>query len=509
MKQVRTLYLLAKLIAVICLFTSCSYTGDTEIYICRYDRSIIDEAPTLSSIQGLLAREGIRIYIQEKDNFWKDRIISESVNTTEVGSLEEAYGLFEKKLKKYVLCDYSNFAVGATVATSLDAFVVTERILELYPYMRKKSEMVFDVRGKDEYWLLEYVKSNIDKYSLDAITQHNSKRPAALIDLAIAKRYICTVCEDNPELMKEFYSLIRPNSPKFGFGTPYHNELKDVALGASFGLYTVPTANTMNLSFFSQTAAVESQKPAEKFWDGKDSSNVHHVMIMMSDGDNLNWTIGGCISNRKYMGNEACGNYPLNWMYPPEAMNVAGFVHNYYMNNRPKYNYFIGAVSGQGYTYPSVHRNLADFSGKAAESFLKAGLDYCVIMDTLDFRTEQKTVLSEMLSHMPGLKGIYYMDYGNYAKWKGDSYLIGNIPVHAFRYRLWLPMDPLEEIAEKINNSPTDPNSLDSYSSVVVHAWSYGIDDVVRFISLLDDDVRLVNADEYMKLLSKNVLKNN
>jgi hypothetical protein len=136
------------------------------------------------------------------------------------------------------------------------------------------------------------------------------------------------------------------------------------------------------------------------------------------------------------------------------------------------------------------------------------GMEYLVVMDFLDFKTKQKTFLESMMQQMPDIKGLFYMDYGNYAKWKGEIYFIDNKPIISFKYRLWKPMDPLEKIAESINSAPRNPYSADGYSAVVVHAWSYDMGDVEKFIKMLKPDVELINAQQMMEMISKNLKKN-
>lgn len=463
-----------------------------------------DEKVLLASIQGILSKKNVLMYLQDNNIFWSETFKDNGLDITECKSIDDLLKKFEMHIKGFVLADLNNIMVAATLAGPLESIIVTEEILKRYPQISKHIDMAYDARGKDEEWLLDYVQESANSYSLDAITQHNPKAPWALIDFSIKNNYICVVCDNNPNLMSAFYSIIKPNSPKYGFGTPYHNEFKDVSLGATHGLFTVPSANTLNLSFYSSFKGKSQQT---RMSDRElQKSRAHYVMIMMSDGDNLNWTIGGCISNKKYMGNSQCKEYPINWMYPTIAKSVSGYVHEYYMKNKPLNNYFIGSVSGIGYTYPSNHKQMDVFSEISNESYKKCGIEYSVIMDTLDLSVPGKPVLDNMIYNMPDIKGFYYMDYGNYAKWKGKTFMINNKPVHSFRYRLWLPKDPLEKIADMINHSSRDVTNIDAYSSVVVHVWSYGIDDVIRFINLLDDDVILVNASEFMNLLKHNVL---
>ncbi len=462
--------------------------------------------PFVASLQGLLNKKGKPCYLAPNgDNLWYRQIKESAAEVVEYDSLKDLLADYGAFVERYVRCRLANVTVGATVAGPLDAVIVPDEVASSLPV--KQWKQVADVCGKTESWLYDYVVEHLDSYDRTAILNKKEVHGYALIDLTIAKNYISVVCKNMPELMRKFYALIEPNSPRFGYGAPYGNEFKDISMGAEYGIYTVPTDLTLNLSFFGRQTSDRVQPAPESFNKELDRKRAHYVMIMYSDGDNMNWMINNCIATTKYMGNPVCNEFPVNWMYPPHMMTSAGMVHDYYLDHRPKYNYYLGGLSGMGYTYPSYHKNLEEFARKSDEGYHKAGLDYCVVMDDKDFTTREKSVLEQMTVHMPHLKGIYYMDYGNYAKWQGDTYTVGKgIPVHAFRYRLWLPFDPLEDIARKINSSSRDPHSLDAYSSVVVHAWSYKMEDVKRFVSLLDDDVVLVNAEEFMTLLKKNIL---
>lgn len=469
------------------------------------NRSKIEQA-TLASLQGLLNRGKDKFFLEIPSNrFWEEeyRQIGYQVRRTDFESLLKTH---RDEVKGYVLCDDDNIPVAATVAGVLDAVVVAEPVRKKFAL--GDLPLLFDVRGKDEMWLLEYVKQNIGKYDLDGILQPASKSPSAEIDYAIQQKKICFCGDGNEALVRGFYSLIEPNTPRVGWGSPYGKELQDVSLGAEYGLYTLPSGLTHNMSLLSRKdislPRVSARRNSIRNLPRKD---VHYVMIMISDGDNVNWHLNGGVAQEKYMGNPLCGKYPLNWMYPPLMADKFPMGEYYYKKLLPGSNYLLGGVSGAGYTYPSKHKNLEDYALLTSRAMEQTGLDYCVIMDVLDLETAQKEVLKKMLDKMPRVKGLYYMDYGNYAKWKGDMYFIGDKPVVSFRYRLWLPKDPLEKIAGQINAAPRDPSSPAGYSAVVVHAWSYVMEDVERFIGLLDEDVVLVTADQMMELIRNNIKK--
>jgi hypothetical protein len=468
-----------------------------------------EELVYIASLQGLVAKKDAKIFIEYRENsFWYEPY--EKLGYKFVScNIDEMTKIFLSRAKGYVLCDMESITVAATLAGPMNAVVVPEVLLTKYTYFDKMKQL-YDVRGKDEEWLLEYVKANLSKFNLDAIVQNNPDVPFTMIDYAIANNHICAVGRDKPDLVRAFYSLIKPNNPRIGWGTPYKHELQDVGLAAEYGLYTLPGANTVNMSFFSKAKA---DAPKLKFEDiplpDVKGKGVHYVMIMMSDGDNMNYTLSGMVQSQKYILNPNCAGIPMNWMYSPSMQSMCPGPHTWYATSLPRYNYLIGGVSGMGYTFPSEQKHLDEFCIKTNAAMKASGLDYCVIMDRKDFRTEQKDILKGMLAKMPDVKGLYYMDYSGYDKWKGDYYKIDGRPVISFRHRLWLPKFPLEDIAAKINASSRNPEELDAYSAVVVHAWSYTMDDVARFIELLNDDVVLVNGSQFMELINKNVKADN
>ncbi|MCX6326573.1 MAG: GxGYxYP family putative glycoside hydrolase [Bacteroidia bacterium] len=461
-----------------------------------------------ASMQGQLAKQGIYLYLKHKNDFWLPEIEKLGIAIETEDNLQKLLEKYASRFKGYVLSDMENVRIAATVCGPMNALVVTHQTDSL-----AKSaglNMLFDVSGKDEEWLYDYIVHNIDQFNLTAITQHNVGKPSTLIDYAIANNYLCMQGMGKPDLVRKYYQLIETASPKLGFGTPYRNEMKDVGLSTEEGLYTIPSANSHNLSFYAATGKLfdlKKQKKNEPTYTPVEGEKVHYVMIMMSDGDNLNFHTNGLASNNKYMNNSHCKEIPMNWMYPPEIIDIAPFLNNYYITHYPATNNLLGAVSGAGYTYPSTHKDLEKYSLKTNELLKRNGLDYCVIMDFPDFRTKEKEILAKMMKSMPDVKGLFYMDYSNYAKWKGDIYFIEGKPVISFKYRLWLPMDPLEKIADAINNAPRDPSSIEGYSTVVVHAWSYGMDDVARFVKLLNKDVKVVGAYDFVDLVNNNLKK--
>ena len=463
-----------------------------------------DQITLLATLQGLSARAENPFFLEiGVSNFWLKHLKKNQIRFQEK-CFEEIVNFYIQYASGYVLCDSDNIVVAVAASIPHNAVVVTaetEQIVKGKGLVKK-----LDVRKKNEAWLWEFVNKNIKHYNLKGIVQPTGKKPYSMADYAILKKHIVINEKDNPEQTRRFYGLIESNSPRLGWGSPFGEEKKDVGLAAQFGLYTLPTGNTMNLSFFESLKTWKPTRlPKRSVKAPKPNANKHYVMIMMSDGDNLNWHFTGLTNKSKYKDHPAAPKYPISWMYPPLLKDIAPVVHDYYLRSLPASHSMIGGVSGAGYTFPSQHKDLNRFASLTNLKMRESGMDCLVIMDFLDFRTKQKALLSDMMQHMPDVKGLYYMDYGNYAKWNGDVYFIGDKPVISFRYRLWKPMDPLEKIADLINKAPRNPYSSEGYSAVVVHAWSYDMGEVERFIKMLNSDVELINAEQMMLMVSENL----
>jgi len=474
-----------------------------------------DELVFVASLQGVVAKTSPRIYLDVANySFWIPAI-EKCGCRFEDATLDQLRRRYLKEAAGYVLAGMNNISVAATVAGPLKAVVLTETMQKRIAADDANDDagglkMLMDARDKTEEWLLDYVKAHGPDFSYNGILQHIPARPHTLVDLAIADNKLCIVGKEKPKLVDAFYSLIEPNTPRLGWGNPYHNELHDVSLGSKHGLFTLAAANALNLSLFSKIQPPDIQpfrQPANT--PDPDRKNVHHVMLMMSDGSNLSWIMGPFITGDRFIGSPRAPGIKMNWMFPPITRELAPAIFDYYREHLPRDNYLLGAPSSAGYTYPSLHKDLPQFAATTNRMLRAAGLDIGVVIDTGDFRTKEKDVLKTMLQQMPDVKGLYYMAYDGYTKWGGDYYKINGKPVISLRHRLWPPKYPLETIAEQINKASRNVNSPDAYSAVVVHAWSYTMDDVARFVKLLKDDVVLVNAAEFMELMSKNVKTKN
>jgi hypothetical protein len=101
--------------------------------------------------------------------------------------------------------------------------------------------------------------------------------------------------------------------------------------------------------------------------------------------------------------------------------------------------------------------------------------------------------------------GLFYYDYSDYSKEKGRMDCFALKPVISGKYNLWGGFETCESLAAKLNDEVRDPYSEDGYSLVAVHAWSNSVDSLLFIQSMLDENVRIVAPDEFVRLIRENI----
>ena len=60
-------------------------------------------------------------------------------------------------------------------------------------------------------------------------------------------------------------------------------------------------------------------------------------------------------------------------------------------------------------------------------------------------------------------------------------------------------------MAERINGYAKDPTTIEGYTAINLHPWSMSYQDAVKLVSLLDENVVVVTADDFIRLITENV----
>ena len=457
------------------------------------------------AIQGIFARTDARYYMYGGGNYqiWlQDMVDNYGFTATDV-TLQDMVESFKANYgNKFVLYDGTNNAeslnCACTVAGAKDYLPVD---VSLKTWAEEQGlEQAEDVTKMTEAQCFRKYK---DLLNNDGIVQiNNANFNDQMRDYGIACKFLFMWPKqmEDPDVMKyraEAYEWAKDDSPIFGW-VP-NDEAIDVAIASNYGLFTIASDYCTNMSVFTCKKAFGeltfTQK--EKTTDIKAEQGKHYVCIMMSDGDNVQTWYNSFATNPKYLAAER-GDFPMGWSIQPSLYNLGPNILNYvYSNSKPK-DYYVCSVSGQGYVNPQNFPALDGFIG-GLEAYL--GYTDLSVVQILDAGPSQ-TVM-DAYSKVPSLKGGIYCYGMKYAEGAGSVYWSNDKPFVCIRETLWNAN--VEKMAERINGYSTNPNDIRGYTAINLHPWSMDYSDVKRLVSLLDDHVEVITADDFIRLITENV----
>lgn len=474
------------------------------------------EALTVGSLQGILANTS-KTQILVRDGAYEKYLPytgAEIIASRDGGSGWDAASLLSEFgcfAQGYVLCDDAGAAAAVSVAAALQAVIVPEALEEAA--RSAGLEKREDVRGWDDARLRKspYFAMLSDKI---AIEQPVSLAPK-MVDLAVmAGAYFGYSDSTDARAHKKTFSFLKDNAVIFGWN-PVLGEHGTVMSFSEINMCLIPAdhgCNYSTLSGFAGTALTQKTAAAPT-----DAGPVHTVCLVMSDGDNLQWMTTQ-YTNEAHYGSPIRGRFPMGWGVPASIDAIAAPMAEYLYDNMSENDEFITQISGLGYTFPSKWTNetaLRVMAGQLNEQMKKTDTHIAAVLDDGGFRSKAlDTILSQ-----EGIDALFYFDYANYAGYGGEIRTVLGKPIISAKYRLWSGIEGCspEEIAAQINASSTDPSSIDSYSLVVIHAWS-GLDGdgnfvqggntmraVERLVQSLGENVRIVTTGEFVSRVARAV----
>ena len=534
--------LAALALAVTCALTSCAQSTETLLPFhdpdelgSRFPQAIqaktlylieplsdFSENLLIASLQGLAAKnsdEQILItvsstayylpYLTEK---W-GVTLSETIDEENV-TLSALAKHYKNTVNGYILCSDVGGSESVNVAISLagvlNAVIATEstkNILDELGY-----ECVLDVTDKDDSWLRKseyWLKLNRDI----AIEQPNTSAPR-LVDYAILSgAYFNFYKGKNMELHTVMFDFLNDNAIVLGWNNTLGERDTVISL-SKINAQMIPADHATNLSTLSGFAVENiSQKAVSD--DSADAENVHTVCIIMSDGDNLQWTLGDYPTSTKWYGSEIRGTFDMGWGLLPSAVDLIAPTAVYLYDNATEKDEFITQLSGIGYTFPSLWESeyRQEMASQLAKYMSRSNSKFLEILDDGGFTEE----IIKDFTKQNEIDGIFYIDYDDYAGMDGEVLWSNEKPVVSAKYRLWNGIEDgsIEYIAENINAASTDVSSPDSYSFIIVHSWSgltdgelvpdgNTMDAVAELVSRFNENVEVVTPSEFMDRLIKN-----
>ena len=336
------------------------------------------------------------------------------------------------------------------------------------------------------------------------------------------------------ELLDTILEWVRPLSPVIGWNSG--PEFQHIAPCSYWGLINTASDWCMNLPMLSITGnekikKIKTVNPARINWE---SDAIYHSFVM-SDGDNMQWTLGSFINNPDFWSNEHNGKIPMSFttcmvnlsMAAPDVLNVL-------MNSQPR-NVSLAEYGG-GYYYPDLFASkradreglLRSFARIVNVHMQKMGIKaFGFICHKIDSKEalDAYRVFAEELEGIAGMLAVQYSPYnGGYGKvfWVKDRK--GNdIPVISARGQIWANQEKEKsgtpsQIAAVINEDATNKIPEGEIAWTIVHAWSRfekeskdsivsapqnsrsprGVTPVYWCKQLLDKKVQVVPVDELL-----------
>ena len=482
-----------------------------------------DAALTLGTLQGLAAAKSTTQilfrsnawskYIQYIQNDAPDGLSLKVVTTNNEGAawnINTLLAEYAPILDGYILCgsgDQSSY-VAVTLAHQLNAVVVT-------PATKDAAEnaglsQVLDVTGRDDAWLRK--SEYFAKLNTEVAVEQPINMAPRLIDYAVmAGCYINFYDGNDGEQHTKMYEFLDDGAVVFGWNNTL-GEYDTIKSYSEMNVCMIPADHACNistLSSFARSGKVNGAQYAEAKDYTVDDEAKHTVCFIMSDGDNMQWMLND-FSNERWYGSPLRGMFPMTWGLPALLGDVAYPMFDYYAKTQASTDEFIMQLSGLGYTFPSKwDANEREYMAERVSDAMSArGIKYMNLLDDKGFTEENL----HSFTMQDNIEGIFYTDYANYAGYKGEIKFVDGKPAVSARYRLWADTNDgsLEAIAKGINNAPADVKNKNSYTFIIVHAWS-GMDSngnfsasgntmaaVDELMLMLDSDVDVVTASEFM-----------
>ena len=376
--------------------------------------------------------------------------------------------------------------VATTAAGVLGGVLVTP---EMVPEMEALGlPLLLDARGKTERWAFESYKDKLNRRLLFMQSPQNpNARDSAIAQKAMA---VYTLQDPLPDVM----AWLEPLSTVYGWYAI--NEGTSVTAVSKAGHILVAADWCMNLPLYAsgrdrdQFSRPLSPKPALddiKAWAGAPA-----VSYMLSDGDNLQWLLGGFTHNPRYWMNPARGKIPFGWtVCPGDILSQAPMVWEYLKKHTLPRDAF---VAHAGYFYPDLlGKNLAPekrrelltalarrINGMMKESGCRILTFLCMEVDNEDAREAYAIFAKEM----PDVLAVFPIKFAPYEGGDGKVYWLndgrgGEMPFITARYSIWSEVNRSkrpragspEQVSWSINQ---DLAARDGNFSewVIIHAWS-------------------------------------
>jgi len=342
-------------------------------------------------------------------------------------------------------------------------------------------------------------------------------------DYAIAVKAPCLFIDENdPQgvaFREEVFADTRANAMLFGWTT---DEGAYVRRASQYGLNVIASDFCVNLSFMS---AISGDTPLEQKNNPrplKADPAKHYAAIVMSDGDNLQWFEGAFPSAGSHFQKRLAldTSFKMSWTAPPVAPALETPLMRRVYQSACANDCFVAGVSGIGYINPSQYpaKHLGSFTAATGLAMRQSDMGVVALLDNAAgpqwlWEAAQLKPALAYYAKDDNIEGGLIQSGDRYAGLGGKIYFSRGKPFISCGLSFWYngPQDAgakeewVEQFASQVNARPVDIHSAQGYTYINVHPWSTSMEELVKMVSLLDEHVELVTAEELVALVKENV----
>lgn len=350
-----------------------------------------------------------------------------------------------------------------------------------------------------------------------------------LRDYAIAHKLM--LYADKKELVEKILSWVKPLSPIIGWGCG--DEYDFTSMISEWGHYNTASDWCSNLPVISSLSPKVPIKKAHEVSpldiQFSDTTSMH--AFVMSDGDNMQWTMGSFRDNPNYMGHTELHHTGLSWTLCPTNLSIISpFTWNELADlQTPNFSYI---EYGGGYQYPDLFavkranrkELLIEFARRINYHLQQMDLKiFGFICRDVSSAASQEAfqIYAQEMDGITGMLAVQYFPYelGGEIYWHKNRENI-DIPIVTATYSIWDEVNKNrpncgtpEYVASLINRKTIQANAkkTNELSWTIVHAWSdfsrtskvtsqpaVGFNPVKTAEKMLINEIKTVSANELL-----------
>ncbi len=431
------------------------------------------------------------------------------------GDVWGAVSAFSQHISGFVVANLTDGSVNAAVAVCAVNGTIGVTAGNAARARALGLAQVADVRGRGLDWVL----ATFGTQSFSArVTMIQDPAKTGMSDWAIAARALPWFVPDANASAGPAAAIWRALTPPFaalGWGP---DERGTVYAASRAGGGVVASDWAQNLDALSAYDVPAFAPPPPPPPPPSPPARRHTAAFLMSDGDNVQWLLGGFATDAKYWGSPDRGSVPMGWTVSAALADLAPAALHYLRRTAAPADALVAGLSGFAYLYPDEAGWHTPTTAALSLAFAdKAALAYANVM------TNAATLSPEAADAFlpPGgpLRGLFHYQYADYS---GDHGAIAfsktaGLPIIGARFNLWgdgtggADFKNVEQAALALALAPRDPTVADGYSLIVVHAWSHNVSDAKGVMDLCaklaPDGVDFVTPPELAERVAKNVAR--